>query len=170
MWNEWNRWWSGRGAPDEVLPEETVVPTSKSENEREVSEEESPVESQNDCDAAPGAIPSQLKNADASVSETVQAVGRAHEPDEATDSAEEKVPETAQAPQSRPRDDLGADEPAGFPAANDFESPFAGLDPVAELSRQGLPVPTGNGRGAAVAGWLDRRRSRTRLTTPSNDS
>ncbi len=42
-------------------------------------------------------------------------------------------------------DDPGADELAKVPAG-EFDSPSAHLDPVAELRRQGLGLPTGNCR------------------------
>jgi transposase InsO family protein len=145
-WNEWNRWWSGRGAPGEGPPEEIGLRTSKSENDRDASDEANPVESESDLNAVQGAIPTKLENADASISEIMQPATHTRQPDEATDLGDETAPGFADALRSPPWDDLSADEPAGFAMTNDFESPHAGLDLVAELGRRGLPVSTGRSR------------------------
>jgi transposase InsO family protein len=146
MWNEWNRWWSGRGAPGEGPPEEIVRPASKSENDSDAVEDVVRVESEKDPGAAFCAIPSQSENVDAPIPETLQPVRHAHEPDGATDFADEAVRETAQTPQPTPGDDLGADGPAEFRGTDDSEERIVGRDPVEELIRQGLPLPRGKGR------------------------
>ena len=55
MWNEWNRWWSGRGTPGERPPEESVRPTSQLENNPETATESHAVELKIDPNALPDA-------------------------------------------------------------------------------------------------------------------
>ncbi len=59
------------------------------------------------------------------------------EPPGLPDRGGETAPEFVDSPRSPPGNDLGADadEPARFPA-DEFDSPSAHLDPVAELRRQ----------------------------------
>ncbi len=147
MWNEWNRWWSGRGAPGERPPEELVRPTSDLKNDPAAEGEPDAVDSQIDLITFPEAIDTKSENADASIAETVHPDERTPEPPGLPDRGDETAPEFGDAPQSPARDDLGveADEPSGVPT-NEFDSPPAQFDPVAELRRQGLGLPTGKRR------------------------
>ena len=81
------------------------------------------------------------------IAETVHPDERTPEPPGLPDRGDETAPEFGDAPQSPARDDLGveADEPSGVPT-NEFDSPPAQFDPVAELRRQGLGLPTGKRR------------------------
>jgi hypothetical protein len=146
MWSEWNRWWSRRGAPAEGPPDEIVVPTSESENDRDASDEANLIESESGLNVVEGAIPAKSEHADVGIPESAQPAEHAHEPNEATDLADATAPAYADAWQPPRCDDLAAEEPAGSPAANDWESPAAGLDPVAELSRRRLGLAAGKGR------------------------
>ncbi len=147
MWNEWNRWWSGRGAPGERPPEELVLPASQSENDPGAGSEPDAVESQIDPNTFPVAIDTNSENADTSIVETAPPAEPTPEPPGLPDREDETASEFVDFPQSPAGDDLGgdADEPAGVPTS-EFDSPSAHLDPVAELRRQGLGLPTGNSR------------------------
>ncbi len=95
----------------------------------------------------PVAIGTNSENADTSIVETVPPAEPTPEPPGLPDRGDERAPEFVESPQPPAGDVLGADadEPAGFPA-DEFDSPSAHLDPVAELRRQGLGLPTGNSR------------------------
>ncbi len=142
MWNEWNRWWSGRGAPGERPPEELVLPTSQSENDPAAASEPDAVEPKIDPNTFPDAIGTNSENADTSIVETAPPTEPTPEPPGLPDREDERAPEFVDSPQPPAGDNLGADadEPAGFPA-DEFDSPSAHLDPVAELRRQGLGLP-----------------------------
>jgi len=147
MWNEWNRWWSGRGAAGEPPPEGLVLPASQSENNPAAASEPNAVEPRIDPNLCPGAIDTKSENADASIAETVPPVERTQEPPGLPDRGDETAPEFGDAPQPPAWNDLGAnaDEPAEVPTS-EFGSPPAHFDPVAELKRQGLGLPTGKNR------------------------
>ena len=75
MGNEWNRWWSGRGAGGERPPEELARPTSQSKNDPEAAAEPDPVESKIDPNTLPDATGTKSENADAPIGETLPASG-----------------------------------------------------------------------------------------------
>jgi len=145
MWNEWSRWWSGRGAPGERPPEESVLPTSNSENDRGAQDDSDAVESESDQSAFQGATHTESENADTAIPESVQPVERANEPAGPTDLGDETALDAAEVSPVPAWDDLGGDEPAGF-ATDDLDTPFASFDPVADLGRQGLGLPPGRSR------------------------
>ncbi len=145
MWNEWSRWWSGRGAPGEGPPEESVLPTSNSENDRGPRDESNAVESESDQSTFQGATHTEAENADNAIRETTPPVEHADEPAGPTNLGDEIALGAAGILPVLTCDDSSADEPAGFPA-DEFDSPSADLDPVAELLRQGLGLPTGKSR------------------------
>ena len=145
MWNEWNRWWSGRGAPGERPPEELVGPTADLKNGPTAGSEPDTVESKSAPDTFPDAIGTKSENADNSIAETVPSAEPTPEPPGPPDRGDETAPEFVDSPQSPAWDDLGADadEPTEF-ATDEFNSSSAHLDPVAELLQHGLGLPTGN--------------------------
>jgi len=124
-----------------------VLPTCQSENNPRAESEPDAVESKSDPNTFPDATGTNSENADASIAETVHPVERTPEPPDPPDHGDETAPEFGDSPQSPAWDDPGADadEPAGFPT-NELESSSAQLDPVAELLRQGLGLPTGKSR------------------------
>ena len=91
------------------------------------------------------AIDTKSENADTFIAATVPSVEPAPEPRGLPDRRDETALEFGDAPRSPAWNDLGADEPAGAPTS-EFDSPSAHLDPVAELLRQRLGLPTGKSR------------------------
>jgi len=153
MWNEWNRWWSGRSAPGERPPQELVPPTSQLENDPEAATESDAVESRIDPDTLPDATGTKLENPDASIGETLPAIEPNTAPPEPADPRVEAAPDFADVFPSTAGDVLGADidmdadvdadahEPAGL-TANEVEGSSGQFDPVSELKRQGFKLPT----------------------------
>ena len=109
MWNEWNRWWSGRGTPGERPPQESVRPTSQLENNPETGTESHAVELKIDLNALPDATGTELENADASLGETLPAIEPIPAPPEPAEPREEAAPEFASDFPSTAWDDLGAE-------------------------------------------------------------
>ena len=163
MWNKWNRRWSGRGAEGTGLPVDAGLATSQSENDQGASEEPSAVQAETSFNEFPVSAPAESENADVSFPEPVQPVDRTLEPTGPADLGDEAggdiagavVPETVEQvePTYLPADRAELedeppgdwDEPVGFPTG-DLENPAACLDPVADLGRRGLGLPTDKSR------------------------
>ena len=83
---------------------------------------------------------------DDSALETVPPLELAPEPPGSTDLGAEAAPDFADAPQSPAREDPGPDEHHELWGNQRDSAPLAQLDPVAELRRRGLALPTGKSR------------------------
>jgi transposase InsO family protein len=142
MWNEWNRWWSGRSTPGDRPPEEPDTAEQKSKTDAGTSDESNALESETNPEKSREAIGSEFGSGAGPFPEWSQPVEQAPESaDRAARAAHFVAHDHPVVPESV-SDSRGADAFPEWPAV-DLDGPSASPDPIAELHGQGIGLPTG---------------------------
>ena len=137
MWNEWNKWWTGRGEPDEGPPDEPAQAAPHQEIDPEDWDPPTTDQFEDIPAALPGAVEPKVEDTAPPTDEPVEEVETTVAAIDASATADDLEPDATEAPSVSSWSNPSARTRRHNPTSTSLWD-----DPVAELRRQGLELPT----------------------------